>query len=121
MNDAFPMDHDLDLGFRNIEEPSGFNDLEPFVHQGGGIDRDFGAHLPVWMLQCAFGCDVLQLVPPKGPEGASRRRQDQTADILFAMAFQRLEDRAVFAVDWKNPDAIPPRFVLYQFSRHDHR
>ena len=28
MNDAFPMDHDLDLGFRDVEEPAGFDDFE---------------------------------------------------------------------------------------------
>ena len=87
MNDAFPMDDDFDLGFLYVEEPPGFDDFETFVHQGGRIDRDLGAHLPVGMLECPFGCDVLQFLLAQGPEGPSGCRQDQAADILFAMAF----------------------------------
>ena len=87
MNDAFPMYHDLDLGCRDVEEPPGFDNFETFVHEGGRINRDFGAHLPVGMLECPFGCDVLQFLPAQGSEGSSGCRQDQTADILFVMAF----------------------------------
>src|SRR4029077_864998 len=98
------MDHDLDLGFWDIEEPPGFNDLKTFVHEGSRIDRDLGAHFPVGMLECPFGCDLVQFLPPQGPESPSGCSQDQAADIFFAMAFQRLEDCTVFAVDREDPN-----------------
>ena len=87
MNNAFPMDHDLDLGFRDVEEPPSFDNFESFVHERGRINRDFCAHFPAGMLECLFGCDIFQFLPAQGPKGSSGRRQDQAADILFAMAF----------------------------------
>ena len=55
------------------------------------------------------------------PEGSAGGGEDQAVDVLFAVSFQRLEDRAVFTVDRKNADAMLSRFVLHQFPRHDHR
>jgi len=87
MNDAFPMDHDLDLGFRDVEEPPGFDDFETLFMR---VAESIVILAPIFQLgcwRCPFGCNVLQLLPAQGPEGSSGRRQDQTADILFAMAF----------------------------------
>ena len=121
MDDAFPVDHYLDLRFRNVEEPAGLDDFEPLVHEGGGIDRDFGAHLPIGVLERPFGCDVLQFLFRQGPEGSAGGREDQAADIFFPMAFQRLENRTMFAVDREDAHAMFARFLLHQLPRHDHR
>ena len=87
MNNALPMNHDLDLGLRDIEEPAGFNHFKSLVHQRGGVDRDFRAHFPIRVLERPLRCDILQLFRAQIPEGPSGCRQDQTADIFFAVAF----------------------------------
>ena len=50
--DALRVHHDLDLVHAHIEQPLGFDDLEAFVHHGRAVDGDFGAHVPVGVLQC---------------------------------------------------------------------
>ena len=47
VDDALWVDHDLDVGGLHVEQPAGFNDLEPLVHQGCGVNRDLGAHVPI--------------------------------------------------------------------------
>ncbi len=92
---------------RNIEEPAGFNDFQPFVHQRGRVDGNLGAHFPIGMLQRALRRDVLQLLlASEAPERSSGRGENQAADVFTPMAFERLEDGAVFTVDGENADAM---------------
>ena len=62
MDDALAVDQHFDLRLRNIEEPPGFDDLQPLVHQGGRVDGDLGTHGPVGMLQGVRRRHMLQLL-----------------------------------------------------------
>ena len=49
------VNHDINLGRREIEQPACLDHLESFVHQSGAIDGDAVAHLPCWMIQGLLG------------------------------------------------------------------
>ena len=51
MHDTLWVNLDNDLLDRDVEKPVGLDDLESFVHEGGGINGDFLTHLPVRMVQ----------------------------------------------------------------------
>ena len=54
---------------RNVEEPFGLNNFEPFVHHGRAVNGNFGAHVPIGMLQrLCFGdtLPILQRVIARG-------------------------------------------------------
>ena len=51
MDDALPLDNDLDLVFRQAEQPHRLDQFQALVHQGGRVDGDLGAHIPVGMLE----------------------------------------------------------------------
>ena len=46
------MYHYFDLAGLDAKQPFGFDYLEPFVHHGSRVYRDFGAHVPVGVFQC---------------------------------------------------------------------
>ncbi len=87
MDDALPVNQHLDLRGRDIEQPPGFNHLEPFVHERGGIDRDLRAHLPVGMPQRLLGLHVLHLLAGQLPQRAAGSGQNQASDVLAAVPF----------------------------------
>lgn len=55
VDDALGVDNDIDLIDRDAEQPLGFDDFQPFVHEAGGIDGDFAAHPPSGVGEDIFG------------------------------------------------------------------
>ena len=58
MDGGLRMDDNVDLVGADTEEPAGFDDLEAFVHHGGGINGDAVAHAPVGMGEGLFDGNV---------------------------------------------------------------
>ena len=58
MDDALSMDDHIDLGPRDMKEPSGFDHFQALVKQGRGVDGDLGAHVPGGMFQRLFESDI---------------------------------------------------------------
>ena len=54
------MDNHLNIIRRDREEMHGLDELEPFIHHGGAVYRDFGTHIPVWMLDRLLRCDCFE-------------------------------------------------------------
>ena len=71
MDDRLWVYDDINLIRTNTEEPMGFDDLEPFVHERGGVDRDLPAHPPRGMLQGFFRGDALKLRRSTAAEGST--------------------------------------------------
>ncbi len=69
VDDALPVDHHLDAVLRQIKEPGRLDDLQALVHHGGGVDGDFGAHVPVGVAQGLLPGDGRKLL-----RGSCRRR-----------------------------------------------
>ena len=99
MHDALRVDEHLDVFSPDVEQPAGLDHLQPFVHQGGGVDGDFFAHFPVGVGQGLLRGDCPELALgqiAKRPAGGS---EDELADIRFFPGLQRLGNGAVFAVN----------------------
>src|SRR5690554_7545070 len=47
MDNTLRMNVNLNPVWRGIEQPTGLNQLQPFVHERGGVDRNLLAHRPV--------------------------------------------------------------------------
>ena len=86
MDDAFPMDHDLNLVGRHVKQPPGLDQFQPLVHHGGGIDGDFGPHIPVGMAQSLRRGYGLELCRRFSVKRAARSGQNQPAETLFGLS-----------------------------------
>ena len=73
------MDDDIDLVGTDVEKPAGLDDLETFVHHGGGIDGDAVAHAPVGMREGLLGSDGAELAERRFAEGAAGGGEDRGA------------------------------------------
>ena len=99
MDDTLPVDHRVHTVKREIVQAHGLNDLQPLVHQGGGVDGDLGTHGPVGVLQRVAGGHALQLRIGHAEERAAGAGQDQPLDLpLVTAALQALKDGGVLAV-----------------------
>src|SRR5262245_31744145 len=95
MDDRLGMDQDLDLLRGQVEEPARFDDLEPLVHQCGGVYRDLRAHFPRRMLEGLVHAHPCQLLLWHRPEWSAGRREQDAVDIGSIVPLEALEDRAV--------------------------
>ena len=95
---ALAVDDDLHLVGRHTEEMHRLDDLEALVHEGGGIHRDLGAHLPGGVSQGHGLGDGLQLFLGVAVEGASRGGQQDAADLVVMPRAEALEDGAMLRV-----------------------
>ncbi len=67
VHDALSVDDDLDLLGGEAEEQTGFDQLEPLVHESGRIHRDLAAHHPVRMRT-----GLLRALPARAPAATNR-------------------------------------------------
>ena len=105
MDGALGMHQDGDVVPGDAEEPVGFDDFEGFVHQGCGVDGDFGAHLPGGMAEGLFGGYGVQLVQGGAAEGAAAGGDQEAADVVV-LALEALPDGAGFAVHGEDDAAV---------------
>ena len=95
---AFPMHDDLHLFGRNAEQVDGFDHLKTLVHEGCGVHRDLGSHLPGGVSQGHGLGDGLQLFLGVAVEGAARGGQQDAADLIVMTRAEALEDGAMLRV-----------------------
>ncbi len=115
------VDDDVDRLGRDAEQVRRFDELEPLVDQGRGVDADLGAHRPGRMPQ--------RLLPADGREGrriamqerSTGGRQDEPPNLRAGAAAQRLVKGDVLAVDRHDLDAVRVREVGQQPAGDDQR
>lgn len=91
-------DH-LNAGWGYVEEPPGFNDLQPLVHHRSRIDRDLWAHRPIRVLQCGLRADRIKLIDRRIAKWSTRSREDNLLDASEIFTRQALVYCAVLAVN----------------------
>ena len=88
MHDALALDNDLDLLRRQAEQPHGLDELKALVHQGGAVNGDLGAHVPVGMLECIGPGLAGQLLPLHAEERPARGGQQDLGDITTLATYK---------------------------------
>ena len=84
----------------------GFDQLVTFIHQRGAIDGDFGAHVPIGMIERLRLGDVLHLRQCMGAERAAGCGEEDFFHLRSFAALQALEHGAMFAIDRSELAAI---------------
>ena len=107
MDDARGMNHDIDPIKGDAEQPMGFDRLEALVHQGRGVDRDLGTHLPRRVSQSVRHANRPEPIGIPLPKGASGRSEDQSSHTVHGLTEQALPDRTVLTINWKEPATVP--------------
>jgi len=82
----------------HVEKPAGFDDFEALVHHCGGIYGDALPHLPIWMRQSLFWCDLRKTGQWQFPERAARCCKHEAADLSGFPTTKALVDGVVLAV-----------------------
>ncbi len=106
VHERLRMDDHFDALVRQVEQMMGFDDLEPFVHEGGGVDRDLLPHGPGGMGQGLLPGDRGQVRRRPAPEGSAGRSDHQRVDRPSAGSRHQLEERRVLGIDRQDGD--PP-------------
>ena len=112
MNDALRVYHDFYVVEWDSEQIVSFDDFEPFVDQGCGVDGDALAHRPGRVGERLLGRDVLQLGTAPAAERAAAGGQHELLDRPRALAVEQLVQRGVLGVDRDDPRAEERRAVL---------
>ncbi len=73
--------------------------LQPLVHHGGGVDRDFRPHRPVRMVEGLLHRNVAKRLGRAVPERPAGRGQHELLNRPLGLARQALKNRRVLAVD----------------------
>ena len=99
MHDALALHHDLDLLRRQAEQPHCLDQLQTLVHQGGRVNGDLCAHVPVGVLEgirLGLTAQLLGLHPEEGAAGCREQDLGQAGGTLLIL--QALEDGRMFTV-----------------------
>src|SRR3990172_8604462 len=99
MHDALWMDDHVDLSGLQVEEPTGFDDLQPLVHQCGRIDGDFLPHDPRRVPKGLFRGDAAEALSRTLAKRAARGRQKDPLQVRTIVSRQTLEDRRGLTID----------------------
>ena len=118
--------HHVDLRLGQAEQQRRLDDLEPFVHERGGVDRDLAAHFPLGVIACFIGRDMRQPRQFHRTKWPSGRGQDQARHAASHVAGQivrrhALENRVVFAVDRDDFGAGAVHLIHEQLAGHHQR
>src|SRR6516225_7336882 len=119
MNGRLRMDDYIHFRRGHVKKSACLDDLEPLVHQCGGIDSDALAHLPRGMIQRLLyrdGCKFRRWSIAEWPAGS---RKPNAGDFVHTSTAHALVHRVVLAVDGEKRDIALPRFGGDQFSRCD--
>ena len=102
VNDALGVEYRGALLGAQPEEALGFDELEAFVGERGGVDRDFRAHRPVGVVEGVGGSNVGEACGGPVAECAAAGGEDDATHAGVRVALEALEDGVVFAVDGEN-------------------
>src|SRR5271165_4721701 len=104
MNGRLGMHCDPNLGWGDVKEPAGFDNLQSFVEHGSRVDGDAAPHDPGRMLQGLFGGDVLELIKGCLAEGTTGGREPDGFHFIVSAYAHALVDGVMFAIDGKDGD-----------------
>jgi hypothetical protein len=99
------------------EQIVGLDDLQSLVHQGGGIDRDLGPHLPRGVGERLLRGDPGEVRPPA--ERTARGGEHYAGDIVARYPGQALGDGGVLGVDRLDAASATPCRVETQLAAGD--
>ena len=120
MDDALALDDDLDLLGGEAEQPHCLDQLKALVHQGGAVDGDLRAHVPVGVPEGVGLGLAPQLLGLHPEEGAAGGRQQDLRQALGALpVLQALEDGRVLAVHRQQLDAVLRHRLRHEMSAGD--
>ena len=88
MHDALALHHDLDLLRRQAEQPHCLDQLQTLVHQGGRVNGDLCAHVPVGVLEgirLGLTAQLLGLHPEEGAAGCREQDLGQAGGTLLIL------------------------------------
>src|SRR5258708_28845390 len=91
-------DHRNLLG-RQIEQATGFDDLESLIHQGGRVNGDAVAHFPGGMVQRLSHRNIGKVGFRSIQEWPAGSREPDAADFLHPASAKTLVDCVMLAVD----------------------
>src|ERR1700679_1723840 len=98
------MDHYMNFLQPHAKEPSGFDHFKAFVHHGGGINSDALSHLPIWMRQSLFWCDLRKFCQRQLSKRAARSSQHEATDFLRFPSPQALMNGIVLTIHGEQGD-----------------
>src|SRR5262245_31778889 len=99
VHDRLRMDQDVDLLRSQRKKMIGFDQLEPFVHQRGRVDRHLRAHRPVGMLEGLLDRCRSDGLRARGSERTSGGSENGAAHVLASAAAHSLEEGIVLGID----------------------
>jgi len=99
MHDGLRVHGHVDAVGRHVEQAARLDHLKALVHQRGRIDRDHRAHMPSRVVQGLLRRDIAHPVARPSSERASRRGDDQLADLTVRAGAQGLPDRGMLGID----------------------
>ena len=114
MDHALRVHHHLNLAFRHIEKPPGFHNLQSLVKHAGRIHRDFGAHIPVGVLQSLSPRSFPNVLFLPRSERSSRSRQQNLLRLVFSRSLEALKNGAVLTVHRQDGPSLLFRLFHYQ-------
>ncbi len=106
VDDALPVEEDVDAVQGDIEQPAGLDALQPLVEEGGAVHGDLLPHLPVGVSQRLLGGDPVHLLGRRIAEGAAGGGEDDALDAVRLFAPEALPDGGVLAVDGAELGAV---------------
>ena len=116
------MDHHRNFFRRHPVQVHGFYDLQPLVHQGGGVHGDFSAHGPIGVFQGVLHCYANQFPPFFSVEGPAGAGQNQPLDLApVPVGFQALEQGGVLRVHGVDFGPVVLGFLQHQRPGADQR
>src|SRR6266700_8167347 len=108
MHDTFGMDDHLNTLIGDIEEPIGFNHLQPFVHEGRAINGNLWSHTPGRMRQRLFDSHLFHLLEGRVAKRSARSSENQMIDLAPLLPTQTLPDGAMLTIYRPYGDIIAP-------------
>ena len=95
MDDALPVDTDVDVSGRYAEEVVRLDHLQPFIHHRGGVDRHLAAHIPVGIPERLLGGHLTELLHSEVDKWSPRGGEVDLGDIAMPLADNALIDGGV--------------------------
>ena len=102
------MDQHLNPRFRHREKPCGFDQFQPLVEHGGGINADLGTHGPDRVAHRDFRRDSRHFRQRHGATWPARSSQDDLRHRRRVAHIKCLENGVMFAIhgqDGRTPSA----------------
>ena len=106
MNNAFPVNYNLDIIIRHIKQVVCFDYLKALVHHGCGINRNAPAHIPVGMMQSLPDSNIYKLLTAAVTKASPAGRNDQLVHLTHRIALQALKNSGMLGINRIQRNAV---------------